>query len=449
MPTSFVHLSVHSEFSLVDSTVRIKPLVKSVAENMPALAVTDRGNLFSLVKFYRAALGAGVKPVAGVDILISAVDPEDPPTRAVLLVQNDAGYRNLTRLVSRSYQEGQQDAGPVVDRAWLAAATDGLMLLSGSIEGDVGRLLQRGKADEARAAARHWQALFGDRYYLELTRTGRPFEERYIQSACVIAAETGIPVVATNDVRFLSPEDFAAHEVRLCIQSGHVLADPKRPQHVTAEQYLKTPEQMIALFHDIPAAIENSVEIARRCNLTLTLGTPVLPPFPIPDGYTESEFFIESARQGLERRLEQLYDTAADDFADTRKPYDERLQRELDVIVQMEFPGYFLIVADFIQWARRNDIPVGPGRGSGAGSLVAYALEITDLDPLAYDLLFERFLNPERVSMPDFDIDFCMDGRDRVISTWGEIRSAIGCRRSSLTAPWRPRRWCAMSARVR
>ena len=415
MSAGFIHLSVHTEFSLVDSTVRIKPLVNDVARSMPAVAVTDRSNLFGLVKFYRAAISGGIKPIAGVDIQLLGEGDTVTSTRAILLVQNDIGYRNLTRLVSRAYQEGQEPGSPVVNRLWLEELNDGLLMLSGGMDGDVGDALQRGREDEAENMARHWQGIFGDRYYLEIARIERTGENHYIQNVCELATRLKIALVATNDVRFLSKDDFDSHETRLCIQTGYVLADTSRPKIVTDQQYLKTEAQMLALFADLPAALANSVEIAKRCNLQLSLGKPVLPEFPIPDGYTESEYFQEISRQGLEARLAQLYDTSADNFQQIRAPYDARLQQELDVITQMDFPGYFLIVADFIQWSRENGIPVGPGRGSGAGSLVAYALTITDLDPLAYDLLFERFLNPERVSMPDFDIDFCMDGRDQVI----------------------------------
>jgi len=376
MNPRFVHLSVHTEFSLIDSTVRIKPLVEKVASSMPAVAVTDRANLFALVKFYRAALHGGIKPIAGVDVRIQP-NPEKPDIfRALLLVQNDIGYGNLTRLVSRSYQEGQHTGTPVIQRQWMNDNSDGIIMLSGGIESDVADALQRGQDEQARELAADWQNLFGDRYYLELTRTDRSGEQAY---------------------------------------TGYVLADTSRTKTISEFQYLKTEEQMCSLFEDIPQALANSVEIAKRCNLQLSLGKPVLPDFPIPADMTESEYFRQLSVDGLEERLNQLYDTTAQNFSDIRKPYDERLVQELDVITQMEFPGYFLIVADFIRWSRENAIPVGPGRGSGAGSLVAYALKITDLDPLEYDLLFERFLNPERVSMPDFDIDFCMDGRDRVI----------------------------------
>jgi len=418
MSPRFVHLSVHTEFSLIDSTVRIKPLVEKVANSMPAVAVTDRANLFALVKFYRAALHGGIKPIAGVDVRIQTDAKKTHVFRALLLVQNDIGYGNLTRLVSRSYQEGQHTGTPVIQHDWMIDNSDGIIMLSGGIESDVADALQRGQDEQARKLASDWKNLFGDRYYLELTRTDRSGEQAYIRGACAIASELGIPVVATNDVRFIDKDDYAAHEARECIQSGHVLADTSRAERankVSEFQYLKTEEQMCSLFEDIPQALENSVEIAKRCNLQLSLGKPVLPDFPIPANMTESEYFRKLSVEGLEQRLTQLYDTTAENFADIRKPYDERLEQELDVITQMEFPGYFLIVADFIRWSRENAIPVGPGRGSGAGSLVAYALKITDIDPLEYDLLFERFLNPERVSMPDFDIDFCMDGRDQVI----------------------------------
>ena len=346
----FVHLSVHTEFSLVDSTVRIKPMVKAVADTMPAVAVTDRCNLFALVKFYRAAMDVGIKPIVGVDLRVSGATSDGTLTRVLLLVQNQTGYLNLTNLVSKGYQQGQVNGEPVVELDWLFEANEGLIALSGSIDGDIASALKRGNKDEALAAAKRWQSVFGDRYYLELTRTERAFEEEYIAGACDIAIANGIPVVATNDVRFLEADDFDAHEARLCIQQGHVLADPRRQKLVSEQQYLKSADDMIELFSDIPVAIDNAVEIAKRCNLTLNLGQPVLPDFPIPEGMTETEFFYASAQEGLEVRLNELYDTNAENFADIRKPYDDRLKRELDVIAQMGFPGYFLIVADFIQW---------------------------------------------------------------------------------------------------
>jgi DNA polymerase-3 subunit alpha len=416
MNPSFVHLRVHSEYSLVDGLVRVKPLVAKTAEmGMPAVALTDQSNLFALVRFYQAALGAGIKPIAGVDALIRNPEDINNPFRLVLLVQNTEGYKNLTRLVSRSYREGQHLGRPMLEREWLTDNVDGLIALSGGRHGDLGRALLAGNQAEAKRLLAGWLELFGDRFYLELNRTGRPEEEACLHASVELALAHDVPVVATNDVHFISPEDFEAHEVRVCIHDGRTLDDPRRPRNYTEQQYLRTPEEMQELFSDLPEALENSVEIAKRCNLELTLGKNYLPDFPIPAGMTVEEFFAEESRKGLEWRLDRLFDRHAPDFAEKRKVYDERLQIELDVINSMGFPGYFLIVADFIQWAKDNDIPVGPGRGSGAGSLVAYALKITDLDPIALELLFERFLNPERVSMPDFDVDFCMDKRDLVI----------------------------------
>ena len=413
---SFVHLRLHTEYSLVDSTVRIKQLMPVVEEaGMPAVAMTDQNNLFGMVKFYRAARAQGLKPIFGVDVLLEDEDDESLLYHMILLCQNNQGYQNLTRLISRAYMKGQKLGVPRVQRAWVKEFSDGVIALSGGREGDVGYSLLAGNHEQANARLQEWQAVFPDRYYLELQRTGRPTEDEYLHAAVKLALEADIPVVATNDVRFLAAKDFEAHEARVCIHDGYTLDDNTRPKRYSEQQYLRSAEEMIALFSDIPEAIENTLEIAKRCTVTLTLGKNYLPEFPIPKGMTEAEYFSDESRKGLEKRLKQLFDADADDFAELRKPYDERLQIELDVINGMGFPGYFLIVADFIQWSKDNDIPVGPGRGSGAGSLVAYALKITDLDPLKYDLLFERFLNPERVSMPDFDIDFCMDKRDLVI----------------------------------
>lgn len=413
MTAPFVHLHLHTEYSLVDGLIRIKNLVKQVAASaMPAVAVTDRSNLFALIKFYKAALGAGVKPIIGVE---SWVGKNDELTRLVLLCQNLEGYRNLTRLVSRSFLEGQRRGVPVITDSWLPGNTEGLIALSGGCDSDLGQQLLHGRYSQAECALGHWRALFPERFYLELQRTGRPGEAEYLEAALDLAVTTGTPVVATNEVCFLKREDFEAHEARVCVYEGVTLEDPRRSRRYSEQQYLRTSAEMAALFADLPEALENSVEIARRCNLRLELGKNVLPDFPVPAGMTAEAYFSSQARAGLEQRLKRVLDVTATDFTKRRLPYDERLQEELGVIMQMGFSGYFLIVADFIQWARENGVPVGPGRGSGAGSLVAYALGITDLDPLAYDLLFERFLNPERVSMPDFDIDFCMEGRDRVI----------------------------------
>ncbi len=417
MSQTFVHLNLHTEFSLVDGIARIRPLMKTAAgHGMPAVAMTDQGNLFGMVKFYKAALAAGIKPLIGAELWIEDDSSPQGRSRLILLVRTTAGYTTLTRLISRSYLEGQHGDVPVLARSWLAEDHDGLIALSGGREGDVGQALLADDLDLARQRLEFWRGLFPDSYYLELQRTGRPGDEEHVHAAVMLAAETGVPVVATNAVRFLRAEDYEAHEARVCIHDGRTLADPRRPRLYSEQQYLRSPEEMAALFSDLPEAIENTIQIARRCNLDITLGQNVLPDFPIPDGLTEDEYLRQQSFAGLEKRLEQLRGMPGSEARTLdREVYVERLERELGVIIQMGFPGYFLIVADFIRWAKQNDIPVGPGRGSGAGSLVAFALDITDLDPLRYDLLFERFLNPERVSMPDFDIDFCMEGRDRVI----------------------------------
>ncbi|MGD8874382.1 MAG: DNA polymerase III subunit alpha [Gammaproteobacteria bacterium] len=416
METNFVHLHVHTEYSLVNGIVRIKPLVSSAAAaGMPAIAVTDQSNLFSMVKFYRAAMAQGIKPIVGVDLWVSDPAVSKQPFRLVLLSKSHAGYLNLTRLVSRTYLEGQHRGLPVLERAWLAGSCDGLIALSGGRAGDIGQSLLAGKRDLAARSLAEWCRLFPDSFYLELQRTGRRGEEDYLHAAVALATAHDVPVVATNDVHFLEESDFDAHEARVCINEGRTLDDPRRSKEFTAQQYLRTPGEMQALFSDIPEALENTLEIARRCNLELELGKNYLPDFPVPAGTSLDGFFARQAEEGLELRLKQLPAADCGDLQATRERYTERLRIEIEVITGMGFPGYFLIVADFIKWAKANGIPVGPGRGSGAGSLVAYALTITDLDPLRYDLLFERFLNPERVSMPDFDVDFCMEGRDRVI----------------------------------
>jgi DNA polymerase III subunit alpha len=405
----FIHLLVHTEYSISDSTVRIKPLLKTIKEmGMPACAVTDRNNLFSMVKFYSNAQSMGIKPIIGTDILIRQ---QNQLHRLVLLCQNHQGYLNLSRLISRGYIEGQQQGIPAIELNWLNNHTDNLIALSGGLQGDIGQALASQDIDLAVKNLKFWKKAFPDRFYLQLQRTGRAGEEDYLHAAVNLALENQVPAVAVNDVVFLKPDDFDAHEIRVCIHDGQVLEDARRPRRYNAQQYLRTPAEMLDLFEDLPEAIENTLLIAQRCNLELTLGKNYLPVFPTGEK-TAGDFLKQQAEQGLEKRLIFLF---GDQATSKRKPYDERLQIELEVIIKMDFPGYFLIVADFIQWAKQNGVPVGPGRGSGAGSLVAYSLGITDLDPLQYDLLFERFLNPERVSMPDFDIDFCMEGRDRVI----------------------------------
>ncbi|HVC01584.1 MAG TPA: DNA polymerase III subunit alpha [Steroidobacteraceae bacterium] len=408
---AFVHLRVHTEYSLVDGIVRVPELMSAVAAaGMPAVALTDQSNLFAMVKFYKEAQRAGVKPLVGVDAWIRESGDRAAPSRIVLLCQNLAGYRHLTELVTRSYLEGQRGGAPQLERAWLdAERLGGLIVLCGAAHGDIGLALARGREDEAARCLDAWLALCGDRFYLEAQRTGRPGERALSEAILDLADLRGVPAVATNDVRFLARADFEAHEARVCIHDGTQLADAARARRYTEEQYLKSPAQMAELFADAPQLLQNTLEIARRCSLEIRLGASMLPAYPVPAGSSTDQFLREESARGLQGRL------AAAAVARDAEAYGRRLALELDVICQMGFAGYFLIVADFIRWARHNGVPVGPGRGSGAGSLAAYALGITDLDPLEHDLLFERFLNPERVSMPDFDVDFCMEGRDRVI----------------------------------
>ncbi len=413
--SQFVHLRLHTEYSLLDGIVRVPELMAAVARaRMPAIALTDQSNLFAMVKFYKEAQAAGVKPLIGVDAWIREAGERTPPSRIVLLCQNLTGYRHLTQLVTRSFLEGQSRGVPLIDRLWLTApALEGLVVLSGGAEGDIGQALVRGKPDEAVRALTRWRTLCGDRFYLEVQRTGRAGETVYSDAVLDLARAQGAPAVATNDVRFLTREEFEAHEARVCIREGALLADSSRPRRYSEEQYLKTPAEMAELFADAPELLANSVEIAKRCSLEIRLGSSMLPAYPVPAGRTTEEFLREEARRGLAARLEEA--RARSGIAPDAAGYADRLQLELGVICSMGFAGYFLIVADFIRWAREHGVPVGPGRGSGAGSLVAFVLGITDLDPIEHDLLFERFLNPERVSMPDFDVDFCMEGRDRVI----------------------------------
>ena len=466
-PCPFVHLRLHTEFSLVDGTLRIKPLVAKVAEmGMPAVGVSDVCNFYGLIKFYTAAQNAGVKPIIGADFWVRASgnkENSDKPTLISLLAMNHTGYRNIILLISRAFQEGQYHGDPYLLREWISECSEGIIALSGGRHGDVGSALLSDHADEAVIRLKQWKADFPERFYLELQRTGRENEENYLHAAMALAVEHQVPVVATNDVRFLTANDFEAHESRVCIGEGRTLDDPRREHRYSDQQYLRTPEEMATLFSDIPQALANTIEIAKRCTVEIELGNYYLPDFPIPENITQDPFFEEHysyvtlegfAQQAMEEKWQGKKDTPeylamvktnvffqkvsyeglferlktilgkvpdshsgshASDYKANKQPYLDRIRFELDIIMQMGFPGYFLIVMDFIKWAKGQDIPVGPGRGSGAGSLVAYAQKITDLDPLEYDLLFERFLNPERVSMPDFDIDFCMDNRDQVI----------------------------------
>ncbi|MEQ5126416.1 DNA polymerase III subunit alpha [Providencia alcalifaciens] len=410
----FIHLRVHSDYSMIDGLAKTVPLVKKVAAmGMPAFAITDFTNLCGLVKFYGAAHGAGIKPIIGADFYMESEQLGDEVAHLTVLARNNEGYQNLTLLISEAYQKGYGAIGPTIHRDWLVKHKEGLILLSGGRKGDVGQFLLRGNQALVDESLEFYQTHFPDAYYLELIRTGRPDEESYLHAAVELATQRGLPVVATNDVCFIESSDFDAHEIRVAIHDGFTLADPKRPKNYSPQQYLRTEEEMCELFADIPEALENSVEIAKRCNVTIRLGEYFLPKFPTGDMETE-DFLVMRSKEGLEERLKFLFPDEKV-RAERRPEYDDRLEIELNVINQMGFPGYFLIVMEFIQWSKDNGVPVGPGRGSGAGSLVAYALKITDLDPLELDLLFERFLNPERVSMPDFDVDFCMEKRDQVI----------------------------------
>ncbi len=415
-PPRYVHLRLHSEYSISDGIVRVGDAVKRAAgDGMPALALTDLGNLFGLVKFYTGARGKGVKPIAGADVWIANPEAPEDAHRLLLLARNRAGYQQLCELLTRAYLvEGRRDRAEI-RREWFGeVGSDGLIALSGAHLGDVGEALLNGNFELAGARARAWEEIFPGAFYLEVQRYGQPQQEAVVQQTAELAGETGIPLVATHPIQFLSRDDFRAHEARVCIAEGYVLGDSRRPRIYTEAQYFKTQAEMAELFADLPEALENSLEIARRCNIEMTLGENFLPDFPIPPGMTIDEYLVDKARNGLEVRLAELYPDPEEQLR-RRPEYDDRLAFECKTIIQMGSPGYFLIVADFINWAKSNGVPVGPGRGSGAGSLVAYSLRITDLDPLAYALLFERFLNPERVSMPDFDIDFCQDNRWRVI----------------------------------
>ena len=416
---AFVHLRTHTEYSVVDSTLRIDAMVAAAAaDGQGAVAITDLSNLFGAVKLYVAARKAGVKPIIGADVWLAAPHGEKQPSRLLLLAASRAGYANLCTLLTRAWTEPQSRTQACVVWDWLAECADGLIALSGADQGAVGQALLAHDGERAARVAQRLAAIFPRRFYVELQRAGAPTNEAHVRAAVPLAAALGLPVVATHPVQFLAPEDFEAHEARVCIAEGETLANPRRVKRFNAEQYFKSRAQMQALFADLPSALANSVEIARRCNLTLVLGKPQLPEFPIPDAGGAQPgaegYFRDLSHQGLERRLNQLYPDAAAREAQ-RARYAARLEFEIQTILEMGFAGYFLIVADFIAWARDNGCPVGPGRGSGAGSLVAYSLGITDLDPLRYGLLFERFLNPNRVSMPDFDIDFCPGNRDRVI----------------------------------
>ena len=420
MSSPFIHLRVHSDYSMMDGLNKVKPILGKVAElEMPAVAITDQMNMCGLVKFYSEAHNLGIKPIIGTDFWVTNETFGDEPFRLTLLAMNNEGYKNITVLISKAYLRGHLAHRAVIDQEWLIEHSEGVIILSGAQHGDVGVGLTKNNPKLLDSAVDFYQTHFPDRFYLELIRTGRQGEEDYLHRAVELAEQRGLPVVATNEVCFIDQEGFDAHEIRVCIHDGYTLDDNRRPKRYSDQQYLRTSEEMVELFADIPEAIENTVEIAKRCNVTVRLNEYFLPQFPT-GGMTTEDFLVKVSEEGLEERLVFLFPDEEERKA-KRPEYDDRLRIELEVINQMGFPGYFLIVMEFIQWSKDNGIPVGPGRGSGAGSLVAYALKITDLDPLEFDLLFERFLNPERVSMPDFDVDFCMDRRDEVIDHVAEL----------------------------
>ncbi|MEN9780672.1 MAG: putative polymerase alpha subunit, DnaE subfamily [Pseudomonadota bacterium] len=416
----FVHLRLHTEFSIVDGTNRIDDIVQvAAADRQPALAITDVNNLFGAIKFYKAAREKGLKPLIGCEVLVQGLCKEPAQTaRLLLLVQGRAGYLNLCELLARAWTRNVVKAQAVLHFDWLRELGEGLIVLSGAQAGPVGQALLQGDAAHAADAALQLAAAFPHRFYLELQRAGRADDESHVAAAVQLAARLKLPVVATHPVQFTHPDDYEAHEARVCIAEGEILANPRRVRKFSREQHFKSASDMAALFADIPSALTNTLQIAQRCSLTLELGKPRLPDFPTPEvggrRMPIDEYFRHASHEGLKERLAQLYPDAAQREREAPR-YLQRLEFEIDTILKMGFPGYFLIVGDFINWAKNNGCPVGPGRGSGAGSLVTYALKITDLDPLQYNLLFERFLNPERVSMPDFDIDFCQANRDRVI----------------------------------
>ena len=424
---TFTHLRVHSEYSIVDGLVRIDDLVKAaVKDNQPALAVTDLANLFCLVRFYKAARGKGIKPIVGVDAWITNDDNRDKPHRLLILAKNHTGYLQLCDLLARAWLTNQYKGRAELRTEWLEALAtsvstlhpeepqaNALIVLSGAHFGDVGQAIENGDLAKAEANAARWAKIFPGHFYIEIQRAGQPNQEQQVRHSVALAGRLGLPVVATHPVQFLDKSEFIAHEARVCIAEGEMLANAKRVRRFNENMCFKSQDEMLELFKDLPGALANSVEIAKRCNVTLTLGKPQLPNFPTP-GMTIDEFLVAETKKGLEERLVQLYPNEAQREKE-RPRYEARLEFENKTIINMKFPGYFLIVAEFIQWGKNNGVPIGPGRGSGAGSLVAYALKITDLDPLKYNLLFERFLNPERVSMPDFDIDFCQEKRELVI----------------------------------
>ena len=418
MSNQFVHLRFHSEYSITDGIVRLDPILETAAERgQVALGITDNMNVFGGLRFYTHAIADGIKPIVGCDLWItnSIAGKRNEPYRLTVYCQNHTGYLSLCLLLSKAWMENQYLGRGELKLEWLTPENcKGLICLSGGPLGIIERLLMGKTPEEADAVTVQLKKVFPGRLYLEVQHAGRKGDDALVAKMAGYSVAQKLPLVATHPVQFLKKEDFTAHEVRVCIAQGYVLADPKRPREYTPQQYFKTEEEMRELFSDIPQALENTVVIAQRCNLDGVLQKPQLPVFPTPDGMSLDDYMVKLSKEGLEKRLAFLYPD--EKIRDAKRPeYMERLDYELKTIITMKFPGYFLIVQDFINWSKRNGVPVGPGRGSGAGSLVAYCLGITDLDPLHYGLLFERFLNPERVSMPDFDVDFCQHNRDRTI----------------------------------
>lgn len=413
MSKNFIHLNVHSEYAIADSTIRIPQLIEKVKSlGMPAVAITDMNNVFATIKFFNAAKKAGIKPILGADIWVVDSDSQDQVFELTMLCQNEQGYLNLSQIISHAQYHRNAQHQPCVDVNYLLAHNEGLIVLADSMFSDIGQQIANQKLESAVDTMLKWRDAFGDRYYVAIAEIGRANEQNFNSAAIYMAAHQNIPLVATGRCRFLEEDDFNAHEARICINRGYVLADPKRPKEYTNQQYIKSPQQMSDVFAEFPSLLENSYAIAQRCNFDIGFTRYFLPEFPVPEGKTIDSYFAELCRKNLGDFLNKF----GPDPNCTIQDYHDRLEHEIKVILDMGFPGYFLIVSDFIKWSKDNSIPVGPGRGSGAGSLVAYVLHITDLDPLKYELLFERFLNPERVSMPDFDVDFCMDRRDEVIA---------------------------------
>ncbi|MAJ90661.1 MAG: DNA polymerase III subunit alpha, partial [Legionellales bacterium] len=409
---SFIHLNLHTEYSLVDGLIKIDELAATAEKmNIPAIAVTEKSNVFSAVKFYRAMHSRGIKPVVGAEINL-ITEKKDEFYNILLLCQHIDGYKNLSKLITKSYIEGQHLGNPLVHVDWLEKYNEGLIALDCAENGFLNKSFINDDASICEKKIEKWSRIFPRRLYIELQRIGKDNQDVLINNIIVNSNKYNIPLVATNNVRFLDKLSYEAHEARVCINQSYTLDDPRRPRLYTSDQYLRTAEEMEILFSDIPESITNTTMIAQRCNIEFTLGENFLPYFPVEQHETQDQRLINDSKN----KLEKILSDSNIINENTVDQYYSRLQKELDVIISMGFSGYFLIVADFIYWAKNNGIPVGPGRGSGAGSLVAYALDITELDPIKYDLLFERFLNSERVSLPDFDVDFCMERRDDVIN---------------------------------